>query len=1041
MNTGKLTWKAAILAAVIAAGAMLSGTVFAGSNLLTNGDFETGDMAGWTTYGNIGVATRGSTWISGNVDAAMLGTYGCYHQTHHQQFAGESTYLQQTVAVNEVGTYRYSLYYAVRPGSNYGGVPFQVNIISPSGETNTVERITPSGTAGYPLIQVTGTCKLTSTGSYIFQILQPAPAGIKHSYGNVYDRVFFAREIPGNLLTNGDFEIGDMTGWTTYGNIGVATRGSTWISGSVDAATLGTYGCYHQTHHQDYAGQSTYLQQTVAINEIGTYRYSLHYAVRPGRNYGGVPFQVNVISPSGETNTVRSITPSGTAGYPLIHVTGICEITSTGNYIFQILQPAPAGITHSYGNAYDNIIFSHEISGNLIRNGAFDEGNVGTTMGDGTTWGAVSGEGASIPYWTTTNPDQTGLSQAQGTWVASGLDVGQYALYYQRNKTETHAISQNFTVAQGGLYRLTFKYTDRPGSQYLGFPFQLQLVHNDETNVVFNQSTTFSGDTMRSFASNVLLAAGEHTLQFYIPAYNNGANGNGTGIAFDDVTLVRVNVLTAEWTGEGAANDLSDPDNWLCMSPEGNVVSGALPEMATTIHFSGSFAVDIPPGSVLNGLEIVFDPGATLSAKSDWSGVDKPLSGTLDINGKEFTLSSFSGNATITDGTSDASAPGELHVNVASGTVCNDALSFTGNMRFVKEGAGAYRAQKAGQTYTGGTHVKVGTVICDIDTAIAANRNPFGPGDKTQTIRIEKDAVLDLNNNINGSIYNYELAGKIVVYGSNQNAAWNTSFNNTWMQDIVLLDDATIEGGWFYLGGNDANDYGELNLNGKTLTLNLNKGSGNDCQSYARYLRVNETGGTIKINANSAGALQIHDDDTDFSAANLQFEGNAFLFLSGSTGAIPVNDFAYEKNYWGAHESYSRKVVVGGVYKAGAYRPPVELMNGATLDLSTTNLCWDATGHSGVISANETYVSQAGEVTFASGATVTVNLTGREAEMESLANGAVEGNERGYVMTWTTKPTNVTFLPNMVNAEKYMLTATDTGLRIRKPKGLVIIVK
>ncbi len=81
--------------------------------------------------------------------------------------------------------------------------------------------------------------------------------------------------------------------------------------------------------------------------------------------------------------------------------------------------------------------------------------------------------------------------------------------------------------------------------------------------------------------------------------------------------------------------------------------------------------------------------------------------------------------------------------------------------------------------------------------------------------------------------------------------------------------------------------------------------------------------------------------------------------------------------------------------------------------------------------------------TFAENATVTVDLTGREAEMESLAKGEVEGNERGYVITWQSanKPTNVTFVPKMANAEKYVLTPTDTGLRIRKPKGLVIIVK
>ena len=61
--------------------------------------------------------------------------------------------------------------------------------------------------------------------------------------------------------------------------------------------------------------------------------------------------------------------------------------------------------------------------------------------------------------------------------------------------------------------------------------------------------------------------------------------------------------------------------------------------------------------------------------------------------------------------------------------------------------------------------------------------------------------------------------------------------------------------------------------------------------------------------------------------------------------------------------------------------------------------------------------------------------------MESLAKGEVEGNERGYVITWTTKPTNVTFLPKMANAEKYKLKSTEDGLRIARVKGFVLVVK
>lgn len=395
-----------------------------------------------------------------------------------------------------------------------------------------------------------------------------------------------------------------------------------------------------------------------------------------------------------------------------------------------------------------------------------------------------------------------------------------------------------------------------------------------------------------------------------------------------------------------------------------------------------------------------------------WSVTDSSAQGS----GGNFVLTVVEGDEFVNGITSD-----------------NGGIALSGTLRFVKEGTGVFRARRSGQTYTGGTYVKAGTVICDIWTANAANRNPFGIGDKTQTIRIEKGAVLDFNTNINGSIYNYELGGTIKVRGANQNAAWDTDFSNTWMQDIVLIDDATIEGGWLHFGSNDANDYGELNLNGKTLTVEINVGSGNDCQCYARNLRVTQTG-TIKINAASAGALQISADDADFSAANLQFEGNAFLFLAGNnTGSILVRDFAYTdtRNYWAAHKHTAHKVVVGGVYEAGAYRPPVELDNGATLDLSGMSDSWDATGHTGNISKNDTYISNnPGQVTFASGATITVDVHGR-----IFSSRVAE-----KVASWSARPA-ATFALDRESAKLFAMRAKDDGLYVIAKGGMSILVR
>ncbi len=66
---------------------------------------------------------------------------------------------------------------------------------------------------------------------------------------------------------------------------------------------------------------------------------------------------------------------------------------------------------------------------------------------------------------------------------------------------------------------------------------------------------------------------------------------------------------------------------------------------------------------------------------------------------------------------------GELHLNVPSGkTVNNSTVSLTGKFKLVKEGAGAYIAAKASQTYSGGTELRGGT----IDSSSASLANPFG---------------------------------------------------------------------------------------------------------------------------------------------------------------------------------------------------------------------------------------------------------------------------------------------------------------------------
>ena len=500
--------------------------------------------------------------------------------------------------------------------------------------------------------------------------------------------------------------------------------------------------------------------------------------------------------------------------------------------------------------------------------------------------------------------------------------------------------------------------------------------------------------------------------------------------AFKAVFVADNTAWTATWTGGGAAGDISDPDNWSCESRTGVRLEGAVPTEDTTVIVSGSTVFSCPQGATLVCKAYDFR-NVQLADDIDWSGLDlsKPAvaGSTVNLAGHTLKLSGTGNTAaesfTITDTSTQG---GSLLVTVAANEeLDNKGIAIAGTVRLVKDGDGTFGAYKSGQTYTGGTHVKKGLL------RMHTPQQPLGPGDKTQTIRIEKDAVFDFNGNINGNIYNYELGGTIRVRGADQNAAWNSTFSNTWMQDIVLIDDATIEGGWIYFGSNDANDYGELNLNGKTLTVNINLGNSNDCQCYVRYLRA--ANGTIKINAVITGALQVVADETDFSAANLLFEGNTFIFLSSTkAGAVPVADFAYARNYWGAHKlsGAQRQVVVGGVYKAGAYRPPLELKNGATLDLSNVAGSWNSTGHSGSISKDNTYVNLAGQVTFAAGATIKVDLRGRKL-----------GQGKTKVVDWAAEPSGVTFVRGVADQKDISFKVQSDGLYARRPVGITILVR
>ena len=496
---------------------------------------------------------------------------------------------------------------------------------------------------------------------------------------------------------------------------------------------------------------------------------------------------------------------------------------------------------------------------------------------------------------------------------------------------------------------------------------------------------------------------------------------------------------TAVWTGAGSdPSDPFDPDNWSCADEEANPLPGKLPGRKTDVTISGATTFNIASGKLVLCKSVLFD-NVTLSSDRDWSGLDvtKIANGSsIDLRGNRLTLKGASGAnvaanvCTITDTTTDTDNPGVLEINTPSGvTFENKAIALTGNLRVEKTGAGTFIATKTNQSYTGGTLVKAGSAKFGESAAYF----PFGA--TGTSIEAETGADIDAYSR---NVRDYT----IVLSGGKYKNTRNSSVSNM-KQDlgnIILKADSEMPFDSQTSVDHDKilQDNAVWDLGGHTLTITYN-GADPDIWFVSFNNKSATTGklylknGTVKTVAKSDGRGWWHDTRTDGTEGGSYDIGTRIRHYGEST----VSNLTFSTSYNASMGSGVFNVY--GTFKPlSPYGHNVQMLDGSTIDLSSKTGSWTNQYH--FVNNGDHYDFA---VTFETGAIVTVNLTGREAEMESLVNGEVESNKRGYVITWQSanKPTNVTFLPKMANAEKYMLMPTDTGLRIRKPKGMVIIVK
>ncbi len=486
--------------------------------------------------------------------------------------------------------------------------------------------------------------------------------------------------------------------------------------------------------------------------------------------------------------------------------------------------------------------------------------------------------------------------------------------------------------------------------------------------------------------------------------------------AFKAFLVADTQVWTATWTGAGAAGDFADPANWSCANRAGVALEGVVPTEDTTVILSGSTVFAFPQGATLACKEYDFR-SVTLTADLDWSGLDlsKPVvaGSTVDLAGHTLKLSG-SGNTTeesftVTDTSTQG---GTLLVTVAEGMeLDNRGIGIAGTLRLVKEGAGTFGARKTGQSYTGGTHVKEGLV------RMWTHLQPLGPCDKTQTVRIDEGATLDINKCRTNCVYNYELGGTIIFEGNSEGDSWNTGF--VWMANVTLLNDAHIKGGFFYFGSSNPDAPSVLTLNGHTLYLDLTTGA-----IYAKGIETDATGGKIVFTATGHMEQSI----IDFSTVDVHFTGDNFDFLGGYD--LPVKGFSYLRNYWKSHGG-AYQVYVSGVYTAGAYRPPITMKNGATLDISGFEGCWSADGQASVAGGNGRVFQTPGLVSFASGATITVDMHGRMFSSRTAEK----------VVGWSAQPAGVTFKLDSESAKLFAMRVRDDGLYVIGKGGMAILMR
>jgi len=362
---------------------------------------------------------------------------------------------------------------------------------------------------------------------------------------------------------------------------------------------------------------------------------------------------------------------------------------------------------------------------------------------------------------------------------------------------------------------------------------------------------------------------------------------------------------------------------------------------------------------------------------------------------------------------------GTLIIDVPEGVdAVNDGVAICGNVKVVKEGAGAYEAS-AGSTYTGGTEVREGTFRLGTPTA-ADGRDQVCTGTLGMfgtDVTVQPGAVLDAY----GAINNYK--NRVVLNGGTlaNSVAISAGYNYSHWGNVTLTADSYMD---FVGGGLVRRDNVAVTLDLQGYTLHWN-GRGQSGLDYCWMFNTDITAGTLSIDGYYTVYYQT-DNNKGIRAPNTTLEVKRDGILAIDREPMTVKNYICENTVDGATYNTS-SLTVSGVFKPMSDRHwGCTLASGATLDLTDWEGPWNATSASGRAVIFPT----------TEGATVNVNLAGRTDLKDIKRTG------KKCVVEWAAMPENTTFvLDPVARMRGYRIQKTEDGLKLIYTGGTAILLK